>query len=169
MKELMPKPDLEHAVTIALKDYDEMEMILLKGHLILEQMLNHLLVAYGVDEKRLTRIDLMFAKTLELAVAMSGQVIEELYPHLKEINRIRNKLAHELFFEKYHVDLKKWASSVLGYSPKTINTKRTYKNHVIKALAFLAGALQGLSRGIEAVKSSNKRLHGTSSLTRRRP
>jgi hypothetical protein len=67
-----------------------------------------------------------------------------------------NKVAHELFFDDYHNDLKKWASAVLGYTPKTIDSKRTYKNHVIKAFAWLSGLLLGISNGIEAGKSISK-------------
>lgn len=89
-------------------------------------------------------------------MAINATAIKDEYPHLKEINRIRNKVAHELFFDDYHDDLKKWASSVLGYTPKTINSKRTYKNHVIKAFSWLAGILLGISNGIEAAKSPNK-------------
>lgn len=136
---------LQYAVTVTLKEYAHMELILLKGHLVLEQMLNSILVAKGIDSEKLNQMNLMFSKTLELSIAISGPVLKEEYFHLKEINRIRNKAAHELFFDKYHEDLKNWACLVLEHRPKTINSKRTYKNHVIKAFAFLAGKLQGIS------------------------
>lgn len=158
---MIPVPILEHAVTVMLKSYDDMEMILLKGHLVLEQMLNQLLVAHGLDEKRLSGMNLMFGKTLDLVLALDGRALEELYPHLRKVNRIRNKVAHELFFEKYHNDLKEWASDVLGYKPKTIDSKRTYKNHVIKAFTFVVGALQGAAIAVEAANGSNKRLRPT--------
>ena len=101
-------------------------------------------------------MNLMFSKKLELAMALSKLPLKNNYAQLKEINRIRNKVAHELFFDKYHNDLKKWASSVLGYKPKTINTKRTYKNHVIKAFSFISGEIIGASNAINAIKSSNR-------------
>ena len=98
-------------------------------------------------------MNLMFSKKLELAMALSKLPLKNNYAQLKEINRIRNKVAHELFFDKYHNDLKKWASSVLGYKPKTINTKRTYKNHVIKAFSFISGEIIRASNAINAIKS----------------
>lgn len=156
---MIPKEILEHAVTVKLKEYSDMEMILLKGHLVLEQVLNQLIASYQLDTKRIDAMNLMFGKTLELAMALDNEIIKDGYPHLKEINRIRNKVAHELFFDKYHDDLKDWASAVLGYRPKTINSKRTYKNHVIKAFSWLSGMLLGISNVLEVVKGSNKSIN----------
>ncbi len=158
---MISKETLEHTVTTALKDYGDMEIILLKGHLVLEQLLNQLIHAHQLDAKRIDSMNLMFSKTLELAMAIDGRLLKDKYPHLKEINRIRNKVSHELFFSEFHDDLKKWSSDVLGYTPKTINTKRTYKNHVIKAFSLLAGILTGTCDAVEAIKgSSNNVLAG---------
>ncbi|MGP0173967.1 hypothetical protein ACSVIJ_19105 [Pseudomonas sp. NCHU5208] len=149
---MIPAPVIEHAVTVTLKDYDDMEIILLKGHLILEQMLNQILMAHGLDIKRIENMRLMYGKTLELVSALNGQYLKSEYQHLKKINQIRNSIAHKLFPENYDVDLKEWSCSVLGQTPKTINTKRTYKKHVIKAFSFLVGKLQGMADGIEPAK-----------------
>lgn len=149
---MIPAQILEHAVTVKLKDYDDMELILLKGHLILEQMLNQILMAHGLDIKRIESMRLMYGKTLELVATLNSQYLKNEYPHLKKINQIRNSIAHKLFPENYDVDLKEWSCAVLGYTPKTINTKRTYKSHVIKAFSLLAGKLQGMADGIASVK-----------------
>lgn len=153
---MFPKEIIEHSVTVTLKGYDDIEMILLKGHLVLEQALSQFIVAHQLDSKRVDAMNLMFGKTLELAMALNSKLIENEYPHLKEINRIRNKLAHELFFDDYHDDLKQWSSKVLGYTPKSIDKKRTYKNHIIKAFSWLAGILVGISNGVEAIKDPKK-------------
>ncbi|KEZ79115.1 hypothetical protein [Salinisphaera hydrothermalis] len=122
---MIPNEVLEYSVKVTLKEYSDMEMILLKGHLVLEQILYQFISAHQLDSKRVDAMNLMFSKTLELAMAIDANSIKEKYPHLKEIKRIRNKISHELFFDDYHQDLKKWASTVLGYTPKTINSKRT--------------------------------------------
>ena len=145
---------IEYAVTVNLKEYQDMEMILLKGHLILEQTLNQIISDSVTDSKRIDSMRLMFYKKLELVMALNGSSITAVYPHLKEINRIRNKLAHELFFDKYHNELKKWACSVLGHTPKTIDSKKTYKNTVIKSFSYLAGLLIGVSEGIRATQGN---------------
>lgn len=37
---MIPREILEYSVTVKLKEYSDMEMILLKGHLVLEQILH---------------------------------------------------------------------------------------------------------------------------------
>ncbi|OLO12017.1 hypothetical protein BTW10_06400 [Chromohalobacter japonicus] len=101
---MIPKEVLEYSVTVKLKEYSDMEVILLKGHLVLEQILHQFISAHQLDSKRVDAMNLMFGNTLELAMAIDASSINENYPHLKEINRIRNKIAHELFFDGYHKD-----------------------------------------------------------------
>lgn len=152
---MMSKEQLEYRSFVNLDQYNDMEIILLKGHLILEQHLNCFIVSHKVNADHLNKVNLTYSKTLEMARAMEfGHFIEEHYKCLKEINRIRNKIAHEISFEEkgYSADLKKWASHVLGYKPKTLDTnKKTYKNHVIKAFAFLSGQIHGFSKVIDSV------------------
>lgn len=123
---------------------DEIELLLLKGHLILEQALNAQLSLHIPNKKSLDGLNLMFSKKLDLLVALEGgdpiKLIDSV-KHLKEINRIRNKLAHQLEFKCHHKELKTWACAVLNYTPKTINRKRTFSNMVRKAFYFLTAAL----------------------------
>lgn len=149
----MEPKTLEYAVEIKLKEYQDMEMILLKGHLILEQTINQLIEEYVKDIKAIESMNLMFAKKILILQALVGDNFTDIFCHLKELNRIRNKVAHELFFEKYHDDLKKWACNVNGHTPITINTKRTYKNQVIKAFAFLSGCLIGWTSALKVMKN----------------
>jgi hypothetical protein len=128
--------------------YSEIEIILLKGHLILEQAITQLLGLYLHDVNHLKKLNLQFAKKVDLLLALTNKNFFG-SDQLKEINRIRNKLAHQLDFSDYHEDLRKWACSVLNYTPKTINRKRTYRNTVIKAFVFLAGCLDGLQKGLK--------------------
>ena len=130
-----------------LKDTDEIEVILLKGHLILEQVLNELLSVYIKSEKNLNSLSLLFSKKLDLIIALQDgeHFLKSEIKHLREINRIRNKLAHKLDFYKYHDDLKVWACAVVGYKPVTINRKRTYRNTLRKAFYLLSGFLSGVA------------------------
>jgi len=149
----MESEDILHAVSVKLYEFEDIEMILLKGHLILEQTVNNLIYVHVKDHKKIDKMKLQFAKKIDLLAAIlgSGTIFSKEYKHLKEINRIRNKLAHDLFFDKFHDDLKTWSCSVLGYTPKTINRKTTYKNSVIKAFSFIAGLLTGMKIGTEEV------------------
>jgi len=138
-----------------LKNYDDVELILLKGHLIIEQALNEFLSLYIEDKNKLDALNLMFAKKLDLLIALEGREYSHgivSVKHLKELNRIRNKLAHQLEFHGYHAELKKWACSVVGYTPKTINSKKTYRNTLLKAFYLIGGYMSGYSYGRKAIK-----------------
>lgn len=158
----MMNPDqILDALNLHLKKDDEIELLLLKGHLILEQALNAQLALYIKDEKKLDGLNLMFNKKLDLLVALEDKdpvgFINSM-KHLKEINRIRNKLAHQLEFKDNHSDLKRWACAVLNYTPKTINSKRTYSNMLRKAFYFLTAVLvtNAYIRAESDSKKSNK-------------
>lgn len=137
-----------------LLELQSIELILLKGHLLLEICLNELLKVYVRDWKSFDKLGLMFSKKLALYQALVGN---RSWPCgygdcLSEINRIRNKLAHKIDFDDYHVDLKKWACKLLGYTPKTINRKRTYRNTLVKAFGLLSGLLSGAAQAGQALK-----------------
>ncbi|EGU47244.1 hypothetical protein VIOR3934_02707 [Vibrio orientalis CIP 102891 = ATCC 33934] len=130
-----------------LLNQSEIELVLLKGHLILEQAINQHLLRYIDHEKNLDSLSLMFAKKVDLLNALEGSkpnVWQEYTPYIKRINKIRNKLAHQLNFDDYHDELKSWACDVIGYTPKTLNSHTTYRNTVAKAFCFLVGFLLGV-------------------------
>ena len=104
----MSSDEIFKAVDKHLAEVDDAELMLLKGHLILEQVLNELLLLHFENRKHLDDMNLMFSKKLSLLAGLKGPCAKMHIDiaHLKEINRIRNKLAHQLEFDAYHEDLK---------------------------------------------------------------
>jgi len=145
----MDSDDLFSCLERHLRTKDDIEMMLLKGHLILEQALNKILLCYIENEEELSKLNLMFSKKLDLLIALSGKGYgsDQEISQLREINRIRNKLAHQLDFDGFHSDLKRWACQVVGYTPKSINRKQTYRNTLMRAFYLLAGMLSGMAKG----------------------
>ena len=144
----MDTDDLFASLERHLRSRDDIEMILLKGHLILEQALNQMLLCYIESQEDLCSLNLMFSKKLDLLVALSSKAWPpEEIDHLREINRIRNKLAHQLDFDAFHGELKRWACQVVGYTPKSINRKQTYRSTLMKAFYLLSGLLLGMAKG----------------------
>jgi len=148
-----------------LQKTDDIELILLKGHLVLEQTLNELLSVHINSERRLDSLNLMFSKKINLLIALEdgGRFMGSEISQLQEINRIRNKLAHKLDFDEYHDDLKAWACTVVGYTPVTLSRNRTYKNTLIKAFYLPAGILSGFAAG----QKSNKKFNNVRASLRR--
>ena len=105
-----------------------------------------MLLRWIASEKQLANLNLSFAKKLDLFAGLEDPAMrwEPEIGHLRELNRIRNKLAHELTADQaHHKDLKKWACAVVGYKPKSLNRHRTYRNTVLKAFYLLTGTLSG--------------------------
>jgi hypothetical protein len=149
----------------------DVELIVLKGHLILEEELNHFLACFVNDAETFLKIGFMFEKKVSLLSCLVPKQMakHKIWEQLREINRLRNKLAHNLRFSQYEQQLKRWAIGVLGYNPKTLKRKVTYRNSVVKAFALLTGHLRGLPKGYSAVKdlNSNTALNRTCATTAR--
>lgn len=131
-----------------LKHQSEPELLLLKGHLILEQCLNQLLRAYIADSTSLEKLNLSFSRKLDLLLALGHRTYApgpDGAKHIREVNRIRNKLAHSLDFGPHEEDLKRWACSVLGYTPKSIDRRATYLNTLRRAFVVLPAFLTGVA------------------------
>lgn len=153
----MNSEELLDALEEHLRFQSEPELLLLKGHLILEQGLNQLLSAYVADQAALERMNLSFSRKLDLLVTLghrayipgtSGDI------RIREINRIRNKLAHQMGFENLESELQHWACAVLGATPKTINRRSTYLNTVRRAFTVTAAFMSGFATGREAVRQA---------------
>jgi|SRR6185369_5562304 len=144
----MKQKDIFHALEAHVGRQEDVELMLLKGHLILEQCLNEFLRFYIPDGTDLERLNLTFARKLDLLHALGyrlpGATASD-GAHIREINRIRNKLAHRLDFSDYHADLKRWACAVVGYTPATLNRRSTYLNTVKRAFYILTGYMWGMA------------------------
>ena len=147
--------DVLDALERHLKTQSEPELLLLKGHLILEQCLNQLLHAYINDEDALEKMNLSFSRKLDLLVALGHKMYvpgtngEAL---IRDINRIRNKLAHRLDFDDMEIELQRWACAVLKITPKTIGRRITYLNTIRRAFTFTAAFMSGVATGRSASK-----------------
>ena len=94
----MESNDVFNSLEGHLKSTDGIDLVVLRGHLILEQCLNALLV-HWISPTRFPKLNLNFAKKVDLYEALQepiGQHWTEEIAHLRELNRIRNKLAHQL-------------------------------------------------------------------------
>jgi len=137
-----------------LHSFDEHEVLLLKGHLILEQVLNEILEASVKDTEELRKMNLMFSRKIELFAALheSKGAPDETIEQLREVNRIRNRLAHDLDFAPYREPLRRWACEVVGYTPKTIQRRQTSINTIRKAFYLLSGLMAGRASVMQMVK-----------------
>ncbi|URI10046.1 hypothetical protein MW290_31420 [Aquincola tertiaricarbonis] len=119
------------------------ELILLKGHLLLEsvidQSLGHLVRRDGVDS-----LNISFAKKLQLLRLLHDMDHEQflkIQAFTLQVNRLRNKLAHELNFDSSASEFERWANAVLDAFPATKISKYTFRTKIVHAFASLASQL----------------------------
>jgi len=138
---------------------EDIELILLKGHLLLEEQMDLLLEACMEDYDLFRKMNLSFDRKIKLLYCLPALPLETgifSLSTISELNRIRNKLAHRVDFKSHHDDLKKWACNFLGYTPKTINRKKTFKNTLVRALGLLIGCFAGMAEAKREINNINK-------------
>lgn len=129
-------PLWEFAVFIHLDAKSDLELILLKGHLLLETVLTVVLKRNGLDS-----VDNLsfYRKTIdfELINFKDSTKLALIAKALKEINRLRNQLAHEFSFDIHNGEFQKWAAQILTDLKGTKYTKYTHRTKIVHAFSIL--------------------------------
>ncbi|MCR9133209.1 MAG: hypothetical protein NXI08_11560 [bacterium] len=122
----LPKEIIEWAIWGHLDREKNVELILLKGHLYLDLVLNSI-----VDD-----MDLSFYGRIKKYQNMGGR--EKVTKYLFEVNKMRNELAHEYKFSISESGLINWTNNVLNDFDTTYFTRRTYRTKIVHAFSTLA-------------------------------
>jgi len=131
---------IEWATWANLDKLTELELILLKGHLHIEIIIDTVLSENGIRNCE----DLSFfkktkkLKIIESKASGNSQIITD---KLFELNKIRNKLAHELKFDIKNGEFENWAQSVLSIFKGQKFTKHTYRTKIVHAFSTIAKAI----------------------------
>ena len=126
-------------------------LVLLKGHLLIEEQLFAYIATHCRQPKSLEKARLTFAQKLRLAQSLSGAFTELVHP-LEKLNAIRNKMAHHVEISDLDTRLddylKAWAGDEF-VPPKTMRERtRHLRNCLIVQIAIIAG----MSEGTQAVR-----------------
>jgi len=140
MKKKSHTKAMEWVVWANLNKKKDLELILLKGHLILEIFMDNLLENNNQEHYK----DLSFfgkVKRLNMVKGSESVSIESIIFFLLSINKIRNQFAHEWSFEVHGGEIEKWSLGVLSTFKGEKFSKYTYRTKIIHAFSFLSGAL----------------------------
>lgn len=131
-------PFVELAIWSHLDQKTDLEMILLKGHLLLEIILDTALARiHIIDCENFSfyrKVDL-----LEKYHSEPDERINFIFSSLKKINRLRNKLAHEVHFEIANGELDSWALEIAENLEGEKFSKYTSRTKVVHAFSTLSG------------------------------
>jgi len=130
----------ELAVGVHLDRIKNIELILLKGHLILEVAID--IAIHTLDKKNTSNLkDLSFNKKLIILESLrpnASSDMKKALGHLRNLNILRNRLAHEFVFDGGTEDLGRWSESVLADFPGTKFCKHTFRTKIIQAVSALS-------------------------------
>jgi hypothetical protein len=130
-------PLIEWAVWGQLNSKSDLELILLKGHLLLEIVVGIVLkrndIANYKDYSFYRKI-IEFEK-IEVKDSTKKKLI---ICSLKDINKLRNRIAHEFNFDIEDGKLTLWASKILDSLEGKKYTKYTYRTKIVHAFSILS-------------------------------
>lgn len=126
---------LKWSVWAHLDNEKNLELILLKGHITIELLLDGLLDDRG--NKRFSN----YSFSRKVAELERLYIDATIIAHLRELNKIRNKLAHEFSFDIYEGELARWSESVLCSFPYRKYSKFTYRTKIVHAFSALGAAI----------------------------
>ncbi|WP_335990293.1 hypothetical protein [Acinetobacter bereziniae] len=140
---MIPPAIVEWAMWARLDRYQSIELILLKGHLLVEILLNDRLSILAL-QKEIAIEDLSFYRKLVILEksAYFAEDDRKMIIYLaKDLNKLRNKLAHEIFYDGLEMDTEQWSKEVLKYIQSTKVQKYTSRTRFTQAIAALGQAL----------------------------
>jgi len=130
-------PLIEWAVFGHLDQKTDLELILLKGHLLLETILEVVLRRNDIPD-----IDdySFYRKIIALeTIKVENEFKKEfIILSLKEINRLRNKVAHEFYFDIANGELEMCAINILHKLKGTKFSKYTFRTKIVHSFSVLS-------------------------------
>ena len=116
-------------------------LVLLKGHLLVEEQLFACIAAHCRDATKLEDARLTFAQKLRLAQALCGGL--SVAHSLEKLNALRNRMAHRVevpdFDSRLDDYLKAWAEEEFVQRKTRRERTRDLRNTLIIQIAMLAG------------------------------
>jgi hypothetical protein len=135
---VIPPPLIDWAVWSNLDRYRDTELILLKGHLLLEVMLSEgLRTRLSLTEQRIKKLSFREKLRALATVTETDKALTEALEFLEQLNRLRNRLAHEPF-PKLKTDLATWSDQVLSVFLKSKHQRYTPRTKITQAISALA-------------------------------
>jgi hypothetical protein len=127
---------IEWAVFAHLDRKKDLELILLKGHLLLETIIETVLRRnkiknldnYSFHRKILTLESVEFEQKSQKVFIILA---------LKKINRLRNKVAHEFHFDIDNGEFETWSSIILDNLKGEKFSKYTFRTKIVHAFSIL--------------------------------
>lgn len=153
---MIPPAFLDWVVWANLNRHQDVELILLKGHLLLEVMLAEgLRLRTSLTESQIRNLS-FYAKAKTLAE--TDEHLSKTIAHAKQLNQLRNKVAHEPFPKELDQALLLWSEQVLATCSLYKHQKYTSRTKITQSIAALARSIYEISHdGAQPLVHRNER------------
>lgn len=134
----------EWAIWGHLDSKTDLELILLKGHLLLETVLETSLNRCDINKSE----DYSFYKKIKAFESIDFKETEKhkfIISSLKKVNSLRNNLAHEFGFNIKNGEFELWSAEILGNLDGEKYTRFTYRTKVVHAFSVISKNILGLA------------------------
>tara|TARA_R110002072_G_scaffold35506_3_gene105052 strand:+ start:1298 stop:1732 length:435 start_codon:yes stop_codon:yes gene_type:complete len=134
----------EWAVWGHLDSKTDLELILLKGHLLLETVLETSLSRCKINKSE----DYSFYKKIKAFETIKFKETEKhkfIVRSLNKINRLRNNLAHEFHFDIKNGELELWSGDILENLEGEKFTRFTYRTKIVHAFSIISKNILNLT------------------------
>jgi len=137
----------EWAVWGHLESKKELELIVLKGHLLLEMALGNVISRNNIKdfENYSFYRKISILNSMEITDSKNDEKRKFIVESLLELNKYRNKLAHEFLHKIEDDDIIAWSERVLKNLKGTKYSKYTFKTRIIHSFSVLSINLLSLS------------------------
>ncbi|WP_376694484.1 hypothetical protein [Wenzhouxiangella sp. EGI_FJ10409] len=124
---------------------DDLTLIVLKGHLLVEEQINGLIGDNVIDEKPLERARLTFAQRIALVRALvpPSRVSSLKLDATEKLNSLRNELAHNLSSEKIEKKVIRFLESIEDSDVKELPFRRHTPERLRFGIVTLCATLTG--------------------------
>jgi len=132
-------------------------LLILRGHLLVEQQLTLLIEAFVKKREPLDRARLSFAQKYAIVCALvGGDEKHSPWSAISELNQVRNHMAHRLTISDAEQKIDKWLRVYFDEEIEASMTRVQRASLVRRAFAFMCGELVGYRRAFRAVADEEK-------------
>ena len=141
---------VEWAVWGHLDNKKDLDLILLKGHLLLEVVLDTALTRMDANDPK----NLSFYRKVEILEkchSLNDKKVQVIIKSLKDLNKLRNELAHEFHFEIANANIEFWASDIIDNLQGKKFSRYTYRTKIVHGFSILSKNLLEITEEVVKV------------------
>jgi len=134
---------------------NDLTLIILKGHLLIEQEMNDILDSNLTESKALLNARLTFNHRLAIIKAIYGSFKRSKFPYnnIEKLNTLRNQLVHNLEPKNLEENVLAFVQEVEGHESKAKFSEMKLEIRLKNSIAYLCGMICGYQEGREAAVS----------------